>query len=94
LIGIKNPAIDALVDRVVFAEHREGFLAATKALDRVLLWNHYVVPQWSYNKVRTARRDRYARPELMPKYGRAAFPTIWWWASNATGEMPRSSSWL
>jgi microcin C transport system substrate-binding protein len=85
LVGIKNPSIDALVARLVLADNREGLVAATKALDRVLLWNHYVVPQWSYNKVRTGRWDRYARPELMPKYGRSAFPAIWWWALNDAG---------
>jgi microcin C transport system substrate-binding protein len=81
LIGIKNPAVDALVDRVAFAASWTDLVAATRALDRVLLWNHYVVPQWSYGKVRTARWDRYGRPALMPKYGRSAFPSIWWWAS-------------
>jgi microcin C transport system substrate-binding protein len=43
------------------------------------LWNHYVVPQWYYSKARTARWDRFGHPDLMPKYGRAAFPTVWWW---------------
>jgi microcin C transport system substrate-binding protein len=80
-VGIKNPAIDALIDRVIFAKSREELVAATRALDRVLLWNHYVVPQWTYGKVRTARWDRYARPDPLPKYGASAFPTIWWWDS-------------
>jgi microcin C transport system substrate-binding protein len=79
LAGIKNPAVDALIERVIFAKNREELVAATKALDRVLLWNHYVVPQWTYDKVRTARWDRFGRPETMPTYGRGAFPTIWWW---------------
>ena len=48
LIGIKNPAVDKLIDRVMFAKSREELVAATKALDRVLLWNNYVVPQWTY----------------------------------------------
>src|SRR5450755_2939469 len=50
LIGIKNPAVDALIDRVIFAKNRDDLVAATKALDRVLLWNFYVVPQWTYGK--------------------------------------------
>ncbi len=79
LIGIKNPAVDELIERVIFAKNREELVAATKALDRVLLWNHYVVPQFTYDKVRTARWDRFGRPEKMPAYGMAAFPTIWWW---------------
>ncbi len=45
-IGIKNPAIDKLVEKVVFAKDRDDLIAATRALDRVLLWNHYVVPHW------------------------------------------------
>jgi hypothetical protein len=44
-----------------------GLEAATRALDRILLWNHYVVPQWYYNKVRTARWDRFVQPNPMPK---------------------------
>ncbi|MFA6266525.1 MAG: extracellular solute-binding protein [Pseudolabrys sp.] len=79
LVGIKNPAIDKLIDRVIYAKSREDLIAATHALDRVLLWNDYVVPQWSYPFQRTARWDRFSRPDTMPKYGAAAFPTIWWW---------------
>jgi microcin C transport system substrate-binding protein len=82
LVGIKNPAIDALIDRLIFAKSRDELVAATKALDRVLLANHYVVPQWTYGKVRTARWDRFGRPDPMPKYGFTAFPTIWWWAAE------------
>ncbi len=78
-IGIKNPAVDALIDQVIFAKSRADLVAATKALDRVLLWNHYVVPQWTYPYDRSARWDRFGRPGLMPKYGEAAFPTVWWW---------------
>jgi microcin C transport system substrate-binding protein len=79
LIGIKNPAIDALIDRVVLAKDREDLVAATHALDRVLLWNYYVVPQWTYPFARTARWDRFSHPEKLPEYGVSAFPTVWWW---------------
>ena len=79
LIGIKNPSVDAMIDQIVLAKNRADLEAATRALDRILLWNHYVVPQWYYNKVRTARWDRFGHPDLMPKFGRAAFPTVWWW---------------
>ena len=48
IIGIKNPAIDKLIERVIFTKDRDDLVAATRALDRVLLWNHYVVPQWNY----------------------------------------------
>ena len=79
LIGIRNPAVDAMIDQVIFAKNRADLVAATKALDRVLLWNHYVVPQWTYGKQRTARWNRFGRPDPLPKYGASAWPTIWWW---------------
>ncbi|HZP77872.1 MAG TPA: extracellular solute-binding protein [Pseudolabrys sp.] len=87
-VGIKNPAIDALIDRVIFTKDRGDLVAATKALDRVLLWNNYVVPQWTYGKVRTARWDRFTRPSEMPKYGNAAFPAIWWWDAQKAAKVP------
>jgi microcin C transport system substrate-binding protein len=82
IVGIKNPGVDALIDRIIFAKNREELVAATKALDRVLLWNHYVVPQWTYGKVRTARWDRFGRPGNLPKYGASGFPDIWWWDAD------------
>jgi microcin C transport system substrate-binding protein len=91
LIGIKNPAVDTLIDRVIFAKDRPGLVAATKALDRVLLWNFYVVPQWTYAYVRTARWDRFSRPETMPKYGRSAFPAVWWWDETKAAKVPQRS---
>ena len=78
-IGIKNPAVDALIDRIVFAKDRTGLIAATRALDRVLLWNHYVVPQFTSDKIRTARWDRFGHPDPLPKYAEPGFPTVWWW---------------
>jgi microcin C transport system substrate-binding protein len=79
LAGIADPAIDALIEKVIFAKDRDELVAATKALDRVLLAHDYVVPQWTYGKQRTARWDRYSHPETMPRYGGAAFPTVWWY---------------
>ncbi len=76
--GIKNPAVDKLIDRIIFAKDRAELVAATKALDRVLLWNHYVVPQFYADVDRTARWDRFGHPEQMPEYS-VGFPTIWWY---------------
>jgi microcin C transport system substrate-binding protein len=78
-VGIKNPAVDALIEQVIFAKDRDELVAATRALDRVLLWNHYVVPQFTHDKQRSARWDRFSRPDPLPKYAAAAFPTVWWW---------------
>ena len=77
-IGIKNPAIDKLIDNVIFAKSRKQLVAATRALDRVLLWNHYVVPMWHIPYNRTARWNRFSRPEKLPSLSHG-FPDIWWW---------------
>ncbi len=77
--GIKNEAVDKLIERLVFATGREDLIAATRALDRVLLWNHYVVPGWTLPKSRTARWDRFGRPETLPYYNEPGFPDVWWY---------------
>jgi len=91
IIGIKNPAIDKLIERVIFTKDRDDLVAATKALDRVLLWNHYVVPQWNYPKVRTARWDRFGRPAELPRYGQSGFPFIWWYDADKAARIAKKS---
>jgi microcin C transport system substrate-binding protein len=78
-VGIKDPAVDALIERIVFAKSRGELVAATRALDRVLLWHHYVVPLFAHDKLWAARWDRFGRPDPLPQYGGAAFPAVWWW---------------
>jgi microcin C transport system substrate-binding protein len=87
IVGIKDRAVDAMIEQVIFAKSYDDLVAAAKALDRVLLWNHYVVPQWSYNKLRTARWDRFDRPDPLPKYGISAFPTLWWWDAGKAAHL-------
>ena len=79
LAGIKDPAIDKLIDRIIFAKDREVQIAATKALDRVLLWHHFVVPNWYFNGSRTARWDIFGLPgdDSLTPYG-FDFQSIWW----------------
>jgi len=77
VIGICDPAIEKLIDRVIFAESRAELVAAVKALDRVLLHGHYVVPQWYLATTRVAYWSRLRHPERMPAYS-IGFPTIWW----------------
>jgi microcin C transport system substrate-binding protein len=86
-VGIKNPAVDALIERVIFARDRADLVAATRALDRVLLWNHYVVPQFTIDKVRAARWDRFGRPDPLPKYAEPSFLTVWWWDSDRAAKI-------
>jgi microcin C transport system substrate-binding protein len=91
ILGIRNPAIDKLIERVIFARDRADLVAATHALDRVLLHHHYVVPQWTYSKVRTARWDRFGRPAQMPKYGLTAFPALWWYDAGRSAKIGNRS---
>ncbi|MEE4235803.1 MAG: extracellular solute-binding protein [Anderseniella sp.] len=77
-VGIKNPAVDKLIDRIIFAKDREELVAACRALDRVLLWNHYVVPMWNIPYERIAFWNRFGRPEKLPDHS-LGFPAIWWW---------------
>lgn len=76
--GIKDAGVDALIEKVIYAKSREELVAATRALDRVLLAHDYVVPSWNYPNTRTARWNRFGRPEKLPQYS-FAFPDIWWW---------------
>ena len=77
-IGIKSPVVDALIDKVIFAASREELVAASRALDRVLLWGHYVVPQFFRPFDWIVYWDRYSYPETQPDYS-TGFPTTWWW---------------
>ena len=86
-VGIKNPAVDALIDRVIFAKSRAELVAATRALDRVLLWNQYVVPLFTDDRLRAARWDRFGKPDALPNYGGAAFPAVWWWDAEKAAKI-------
>jgi microcin C transport system substrate-binding protein len=66
--GIKDPIVDALVDRVIFASDRDDLIAATHALDRVLLWNFYVVPQFTRPDVWLAYWNKFGIPDKQPTY--------------------------
>lgn len=76
--GIQNPAIDALIENVIYAKDRDALIAAARALDRVLLANDYVVPQFYSTDSRYAYWNRFAHPEKLPEYG-FGFPDIWWY---------------
>ena len=77
LAGIRDPVVDELVDLLIQAPDRETLVATTRALDRVLLWGHYVIPQWHIRSFRLVYWNKFGRPALRPKYG-LGFPTTWW----------------
>jgi microcin C transport system substrate-binding protein len=77
VIGIADPAVDTLIDKVIYAPDRDGLIAATRALDRVLLNSYYVVPMWHLRYFRVAYWDKFGRPAKLPDYS-YGFPSIWW----------------
>ncbi|MGE0501219.1 MAG: extracellular solute-binding protein [Rhizobiaceae bacterium] len=81
LMGIKDPIVDELVERVIFAKDRDDLLAATHALDRVLLWGYYVVPQWHRPVVWLAYWNKFGIPENQPSYIGADIDS--WWIDTA-----------
>ncbi|MFT6916937.1 MAG: microcin C transport system substrate-binding protein [Motiliproteus sp.] len=81
LMGIKNPAIDSLIELVVAAPDREQLVLRTRALDRALQWNHYLIPQFHISSYRVAYWDKFAMPETRPKYA-LGFDS-WWLKETA-----------
>jgi microcin C transport system substrate-binding protein len=76
VIGIKHPAVDALVEAIIAAPDRPSLVAASRALDRVLQWNYYVIPQFYLDAFRIVYWDRFGRPARQPDYA-VGFST-WW----------------
>ena len=75
-IGLKSPAVDALVDKIINAADREQLIIACRALDRVLQWGYHLVPNWHLDRFRVAYRNTLARPAENPPYG---LPLDAWW---------------
>lgn len=75
-MGLKDPAIDSLVESLINAESRQSLLDHTRALDRVLLWGHYVIPNWHIKTWRVAYWDHLGHPEVSPKYDVGI--STWW----------------
>jgi microcin C transport system substrate-binding protein len=75
-MGVSSKAVDTLVDDVINAEDRASLVTATHALDRVLTWSHYVIPNWYISYFRVASWDKFARPKISPPYSLAL--DTWW----------------
>ncbi len=74
--GVSDPVVDDLIDLVISAPDRESLVARTRALDRVLLWHHYVIPNWHSRVDRIIYWDKFQQPEITPKNGT---DTSYWW---------------
>jgi len=82
-IGLKDPAVDSLVEGLIKADSRQSLITHTRALDRVLLWGHYVVPNWHIKTWRVAYWNRFEHPEISPKYDIGLHT---WWAREKSPE--------
>jgi microcin C transport system substrate-binding protein len=87
-MGVRSKAIDALIEHVIAAPDREALITATHALDRALLWGHYVVPHWHVRAFRVAYWNKFARPAVSPKYALGHVDT--WWVDPAKEEALRA----
>lgn len=77
VIGVRDPVVDALVEKVIQAPDRDALVAATRALDRVLLWGFYVVPHFHSESYRLIYWNKFGKPAVAPKYG-LGYPDTWW----------------
>jgi microcin C transport system substrate-binding protein len=87
LMGVSDPAVDALLQRVISAQTRPELSAALKALDRVLRWGHYAIPHWYGSVHRVAwRAALFAQPASLPTYYQPeSWATSTWWSTQAKG---------
>jgi len=81
LIGLRDPAIDTLVDGLIKADSRDSLINHARALDRVLLAGHYVVPNWHIKTWRLAYWNNIEHPTVTPLYD---FALMTWWSTVAT----------
>jgi microcin C transport system substrate-binding protein len=89
LAGIKDPVVDALIDKVIQAKSRAELLTATRAIDRVLRAGHYWVPHWYKASHNLAFWNKFARPEVKPKYDPGVIDT-WWYDGEKAAKLTKS----
>jgi microcin C transport system substrate-binding protein len=85
--GVRDPVVDALVESLIAAPDRQSLVERTRALDRVLLWGFYVIPQWHITSFRVAFWDKFGRPAVSPRY--ALGLDTWWIDPAKSAELAR-----
>ncbi len=91
LAGIKDPAVDYLIEKIIGAASRPALIAAVRALDRVLMWNHYVVPQWYKGAHNIAYWNRFDRPRIKPAFDLGMLDT-WWFNPEKSAMIDRGEA--
>ena len=88
IAGIDDPVVDALIAEVAAATDRPSLIAATRALDRALLWGHYMIPQWYKGAHHLVYWNKFNRPALKPRYARGVIDT--WWVDQEKDDALRA----
>jgi microcin C transport system substrate-binding protein len=91
LAGINDPAVDALVERVIAAKNRDQLETAARALDRVLRAGHYWVPHWYKASNSIAYWDKFSRPETKPRFDRGILDT-WWYDGTKAAKLSAAAA--
>ena len=87
IAGIQNPAVDALIEKIIEAQSRSELVTAARALDRVLMWNYYFIPQWYKSSHFIAYWDKFGRPASQkPGFDRAVLQS-WWYDQTKAEEL-------
>ncbi|MFB4393357.1 MULTISPECIES: extracellular solute-binding protein [unclassified Pseudomonas] len=81
-MGLRDPAVDQLVEQLINADSRQSLVAHTRALDRVLLWGYYVIPNWHIKTWRVAYWNHIGHPKVSPKYDIGI--NTWWIKPDVT----------
>ena len=82
LAGIKDPVVDAMVEKIIYAATQEELTAACKALDRILWYGYYIVPNWYLNVHRLAYHNIFQQPDILPLYYNHYQLLMTWWAKD------------
>ena len=89
-MGVKNPVIDEIVDKLVSAKSRKELVTYTKVLDRILLFNFYLIPQFHIGHYRVAYWNKISRPNVSPKYDLGF--DFWWFDPDKARNIGEVSS--
>ena len=91
LAGISNPAVDALIEKILGAENRADLTVACRAFDRVFRAGRYWVPQWYRTNHPIAYWDQFAHPEKIPRYAQGTgVPDIWWFDASKAAKLEQA----
>ncbi|HJM03116.1 MAG TPA: extracellular solute-binding protein [Arenicellales bacterium] len=88
LAGIKDPVVDELIELLVKSDSREQLNVRTRALDRVLLWGHYVVPHWHIRADRVLYWDKFSRPATPVRSG--VMRSRWWYDTQKAAALEQA----